>query len=373
VYVLVVNVDSSTSLWKWAHSPPPVVYSGDAGCDDLYCIWLSGIFPLNAGVDFRPHGQSNVLNNAYNGLGVTQSLITLGLNVGTHYTYDTAGLDAWVVNALFPNWSGGYYLPPKDRSVVGHVDGIVPGLQYYLQGWACAKTYASSIDVQVYVGGPAGSGTLAFTGTANQTSEAGVNSFCSATGTHYRFSLPIPYTVTQQYGGQSFYVHGVSPAGLANSLLSGSGSVSVPAVDHSITGLITGVVVQNGQYHLQGWACAKGYAGSVDIHLYVGGPAGGGGTFLVNTTANQASEPGIAVACQSAGTAYRFDVALSLAWRQQYGGQPLYVYGISPFGLTNLMIGNSGLVIMPSVSATSVKEYIYLNDRALAVDTTNLP
>jgi hypothetical protein len=37
------------------------------------------------------------------------------------------------------------------------------------------------------------------------------------------------------------------------------------------------------------------------------------------------------------------------------------------------MLENSGMVHMPSVAATSLKEYIYLNDRAIAVDTTNLP
>jgi hypothetical protein len=300
-------------------------------------------------------------------------MISLVLNPGARPTYDTAGLDAWVANALFPNWSGGYYLPPKDRSIIGHVDGIAPGVPYNLQGWACEKSYAGSIDVHVYVGGPAGSGAFAFAGTANQTSETAVNGACSATGTQYRFSLPIPYSVTEQYSGQAIYVHGLSPDGLTNGLISGSGSFSIPAVVHSIAGLITGTVVQNGQYYLQGWACAKGYAGSVNIDLYVGGPAGSGGTLLISTTANQSSEPGIAVACQSTGTAYGFSAALSVPLRQQYGGQPLYVYGISPFGLPNLMIGNSGLVNMPSAAATSLKEYIYLNDRALAVDTTNLP
>jgi len=373
VYVLVVNADSSTSAWRWTHSPPPIINSGDAGCDDSYCIWLSGIFPLNATVDFRPHGQSNVLNNAYNGIGVTPSLITLGLNAGMHYTYDTVGLDAWAVNALFPNWSGGFYLPPKDRSIVGHVDWMAPGVPNHLEGWACAKTYASSIDVRVYVGGPPGSGTLVLTGTANQSSEAGMNGACNGTGTHYRFSLPIPNTVKEQYSGQAIYVYGISAAGFADTLIPGSGSVTVPAMDHSITGLVTGVTVQNGQYYLQGWACAKGYTGNVDIQLYVGGPAGAGGTFLVNTTANQPSEAGIAAACQSTGVAYRYSTVLSLALRQQYGGQPLYVYGISPYGLGNLLLGNSGLVNMPSVAATSLKEYIYLKDRALAVDTTNLP
>jgi hypothetical protein len=166
-----------------------------------------------------------------------------------------------------------------------------------------------------------------------------MNGSCNAAGTHYRFSLAIPYTVAQQYSGQAIYVYGISPAGLANTLIPGSGSVTVPAVDHSITGLITGVAVQNGQYYLQGWACARGYTGSIDVHLYVGGPAGGGGTFLTSTTANQSSEPGIAAACQSTGTAYRFATVLSLALRQQYGGQPFFVYGISPFGLENLLLG----------------------------------
>ena len=105
----------------------------------------------------------------------------------------------------------------------------------------------------------------------------------------------------------------------------------------------------------------------------MGGPAGAGGTFLVHTTANQPSESGIAAACQTTGVAYRFSTVLSLALRQQYGGQPLYVYGISPIGLANLPLVNSGLVNMPSGVATSLKEYIYLNNRALAVDTTNLP
>jgi hypothetical protein len=40
------------------------------------------------------------------------------------------------------------------------IDGItLSGLQYYINGWACAKTYAASVDVWIYVGGPAGTGT----------------------------------------------------------------------------------------------------------------------------------------------------------------------------------------------------------------------
>jgi hypothetical protein len=375
VEVLVVNDGWNPSQWAWTQSPPPVISSGDAGCADFYCIWLSGAFPLNAVVEFRPHGQSNVLPNSYNGLSVASSLLALQLNSGVRYTYDTAGLDAWVVNTLFPNWSGGYYLPPKDRTVIGNIDGIVlSGLQYYVNGWACARTYAGSIGIHVYVGGAAGTGTFAVNGTANLTSEPGLATACNSTGAAYRFSLPLPHTTTQNYGGQRIYVHGISPFSLANSLIGNSGSFAVPSVDRSITGWISGVVLENNQYYVKGWACAKTYSGSVEVHLYAGGPSGSG-SYVTATTANLNStdDPGIATQCNSGGTNYRFSIQLTLAMRQQYGGQPLFVHGISPFGLANSTIGNSGNINMPAPVATSSREYIYLGDRLLAVDTTNLP
>jgi hypothetical protein len=64
---------------------------------------------------------------------------------------------------------------------------------------------------------------------------------------------------------------------------------------------------------------------------------------------------------------------LTLALRQKFGGQAIYVHGISPFGLPNSLIGNSGNLTFPLPMATSSREYIYLGDRLLAVDTTNLP
>jgi len=376
LWLFVWNGDENTSDWRYVQSPPPSIGYGDAGCDDLYCIQLSGAFPLNAWVDFRPHGQPDVIPNSYSDLIVNSTSLSLRLNPSVHYIYDTVGLDAWVVNGLFPNWSAGYYLPPQNRAIHGYIDGIsVSGYQYYLNGWACAITYAGSIDVHVYVGGPAGGGgTFAFSGTANIASEPNISTDCHSTGSHFRFSVPIPHSVTQQYGGQPIYVHGISPFGLGNLTIDNSGVLTIPAVDRSITGWISGYVVENNQYVLKGWACAKTYPGSIDVHLYAGGPYGTG-TFVTSTTANLASidDPNIAALCKSNGTDYRFSMPLTLAMRQQYGGQPLFVHGISPFGLANSTIGNSGNINMPPPVATSSREYIYLGDRLLAVDTTNLP
>jgi hypothetical protein len=375
VHVLVVNPGGVTSDWVWTRSWPPVISSAAAGCSDGYCITLTGSFPLDAVVDFRIPGQADVLQNAYSDLNVSATSISLRLNPGVRHDFDVGGLNAWVVNPLLVNWSDVFYVPPVDKNITGNIDGIsLSGLQYYINGWACAKTYSPSVDVWIYVGGPAGTGSWLGSGTANLNSEPAVAAACHSTGSQYRFSVPIPHSITQNYGGQAIYVHGISPFGLTSYLLGNSGVFTVPSVDRSVTGYLSGVVLDNQQYYLRGWACAKTYSGSIDVQLYAGGPSESG-TFVTSTTANLSSmdDPNIASLCNAGGTNYRFSIQLTLAMRQQYGVQPLFVRGMSPFGLANSTIGNSGNITMPAAVAASSKEYIYIGDRLLAVDITNLP
>jgi hypothetical protein len=96
-----------------------------------------------------------------------------------------------------------------------------------------------------------------------------------------------------------------------------------------------------------GWACHRGWAGSIDVHLYVGGAAGVG-TGAGSATANQASEPAVAAACGSTGTAHRFSISLSAGDLASHQGQPIYVHGISPVGNPNLLIDNSGEFTVPA-------------------------
>jgi hypothetical protein len=350
-----------------------VINSAAAGCADGYCITLTGAFPLDAVVDFRMPGQPDVIPNAYSDLSVTATTISLRLNPVVRHDFDVSGLNAWGVNPPLGNWSDGFYVAPIDKNITGDINGItLSGLQYYINGWACAKTYAASVDVWIYVGGPAGTGTWLGSATANLTSEPGVAAACNSTGSHYRFSVPIPHSITQSYGGQAIYVHGISPFGLTNFLLGHSGAFIVPAVDRSVMGFISGIVLENQQYYLRGWACARTYPGSIGVHLYSGGPAGSG-TFVTSTTANLSSDPATTASCSTGATTYGFSILLTLALRQQFGGQEIFVHGISPFGLPNSLIGNSGNLKFPPPVATSSREYIYIGDRLLAVDTTNLP
>jgi hypothetical protein len=94
---------------------------------------------------------------------------------------------------------------------------------------------------------------------------------------------------------------------------------------------------------------------------------------VTSATANQSSNPATTAACNTGGTTYGFSILLTLALRQQFGGQAIFVHGISPFGLANSLIGNFSNLTFPLPVATSSKEYIYIGDRLLAVDTTNLP
>ena len=128
---------------------------------------------------------------------------------------------AWF-GALTPNQSITVYA----STVYGSVDGVVNG---NIVGWACSTRLNPSIGVHLYVGGPAGTGTMVGAYLADQTSEPAVASACLASGTAYRFAIPITSAMVTQHGGKSIYIHGISPVGAANLTIAGSGTYSIPA------------------------------------------------------------------------------------------------------------------------------------------------
>jgi hypothetical protein len=97
--------------------------------------------------------------------------------------------------------------------------------------------------------------------------------------------------------------------------------------------------------------------------------APGGDVLLFTTTANAPTGPDVAAACASNGTNYGFWVQIPPEAILQHLGRPIYVYGISPFGLANVELNASGTYSVPGILALHHREYIYLGDRLLAVDT----
>jgi len=121
----------------------------------------------------------------------------------------------------------------RNSVIAGNVDGIQSNS---VVGWACSTYATQSINVDVYVGGPAGTGTMLGRFPANQASESGVATACSVASGSFRFNIPLTATQRIQYGGQKLYVHGISPFGATNSLLGQSGTYAVP------------LYVRNGQF-----------------------------------------------------------------------------------------------------------------------------
>ncbi|MFT4249440.1 MAG: Ig-like domain-containing protein, partial [Pseudomonas sp.] len=112
------------------------------------------------------------------------------------------------------------------QSVIkGNIDGITDG---NLTGWACSTYLDHSIDVHLYVGGAAGTGTMVGSHAANRSSEAAVATACSAKGAAYRFSIPLASLVSK-YAARTLHVHGISPVGANNAAIAGSGKFAVPA------------------------------------------------------------------------------------------------------------------------------------------------
>ncbi|MFC5740098.1 hypothetical protein [Dyella tabacisoli] len=119
----------------------------------------------------------------------------------------------------------------------------------------------------------------------------------------------------------------------------------------SIRGGIDSVNIDaSGNAVLSGWACSTGIAQSINVDLYVGGPYGTG-TMIGRYSANQSSEPAVATACSVTTGSYRYAIPLATTTRSQYAGKGIYIYGVSPVGNDNLLVSNSGNLVVPAVPA----------------------
>ncbi len=261
-----------------------------------------------------------------------------GTYAWTRYSYDAAS------NVTHKEIAHTDY--PLGSTITGAIDELTHdgSWNWFLRGWACSTGSNSSIDVHGYADG----GTFLGGAQAGLASEAGVAAACQANGSAYRFQLPISLAQRQQLGGKTVTVYGLSPQGAAfNKPLGNSGAFAIPTA--TVIGDVGGVSNDAGwNYHVEGWACSVGVNSSIDVHAYVGGPAGAG-TFVVSGRADLASDASIANACQAQGSAYRFRLPLSTAVREAHAGKPIFIHAISPAGQQHLLINRSGSFAVPAI------------------------
>ena len=102
---------------------------------------------------------------------------------------------------------------------------------------------------------------------------------------------------------------------------------------------------------VHGWACQKGEATSLSVHVYVGGPAGKG-SFLKAGTANLASEPAVARECATGFDRYRYVISFSDDEVRQNANSQVFVHGIASVpGVPNDLLGNSGKFLVSGGNA----------------------
>ena len=128
--------------------------------------------------------------------------------------------------------------------------------------------------------------------------------------------------------------------------------------DQRITGWLDRAYVQNNNVVIEGWACNTNNAAQVDVHIYVGGQAGGGGTMMSSGKADKVGEPAIAERCSTPDGNHRFQIVVDNATARANTGKAIFAHGISVVGGANLAVPNSGNVVMPDPGTPIVSEPI---------------
>ncbi len=107
--------------------------------------------------------------------------------------------------------------PPPPGPVIGNLDSAgVSGSNFVVSGWTCDKHLPKSIDVHLYLGGPAGVGTLVMYTNANIANEGAVDRACETSGVGHRFQFTAPISETLPHSGKPVYLYGISGSGGTN-------------------------------------------------------------------------------------------------------------------------------------------------------------
>lgn len=218
-----------------------------AGAPDLATIDVHGNLPPDVAITAPPTGVSfyspaniTVSASASDADGSIQRVDFWadGAQIGTataapyQVTWNNAGAGSHAIQAVAYDNLGNFRsssasnITGIDSVVTGNIDGVTP--DGVVSGWACSTSWSASINVDLYLGGPAGTGTMIGRYLANQSSEPAVASACKVGSGSYRFYIPITEAQRLQYAGKAIYVHGISPLGKSNNLLSASGNFVVP-------------------------------------------------------------------------------------------------------------------------------------------------
>lgn len=240
------------------------------------------------------------------------------------------------------------------QDIDGFIDSVMDiGDKVRVGGWACQRSVNQSIAVDFYLGGPAGQGKMVARVAASIPNELAVNERCSTNGVSHRFALELRKEDLLPYRNQKIYAYGISTIpGKTNDPLTHSGEFLIPQfLDNGILGNFEAAYESGDNIVAVGWACQKNISQSIAVHVYAGGAAGAGGTYVWQAMADVENEPAVNQVCMTSGSRHRFVISMPKSRLSAFVGQELFIHGIATQSAwSNLAINRQSNIKVPPFS-----------------------
>ena len=243
-----------------------------------------------------------------------------------------------------------------------------------VRGWATDRNVRTvSVDIHVYIGGPAGSSAAEGHDIGNTSVyRPDVNNVYPGDGNYHGFDTRI---ATAKVGSQPVCVYAINLGPGANVLL----SCRTVAIDSGSPrgSLDAATGTPSGGVHLGGWATDPSVrANSLDIHVYIGGPAGSSGAEGHDIGLATGYRPDVNAVYPGDGNYHGFDTEVSSSKR---GTQQVCVYAINQGPGQNSLLGCRSVFLyvdpylLPSPFAPNTYAYPLNQGVCALVDQTGSP
>ncbi len=193
--------------------------------------------------------------------------------------------------------------------VIGRIDGtqLLPSVgKLKIWGWACQKNLSESIKISLYAGAQKIGNKQLFSKVTDKTSGEPIRALCGNSGSSHRFEAKLDIGELVAHSNKPIYAYGTSFDGKTTTSLSRSGVEKIPLFQFGATkGHVDSLKKVGQNIEVRGWACQKGFDGSVKIQLL-------SKQNLLNSTvlktqyANMQSEGAVSQACETNGQNHRF-------------------------------------------------------------------
>ena len=210
-----------------------------------------------------------------------------------------------------------------------------------VHGWAFDKdNTGAGLDIHVYIGGPAGSGAEGHVIKANK-ERKDVNA-AYGTGNYHGFDDTI---MTERTGTQEVYIYAINVGGGSENPCLGHKSVTIKS---DLVGCLDFLEGKTGAVWVRGWAFDSDTAGSaVEIHVYIGGPAGSGAEKHIIKANKERADVHTAY---GTGKYHGID---EMVQTSKTGNQNVYLYVINTGSGGNWELGHKTVSIAKAIIPTS--------------------